>query len=181
MFKVGDRVSVIHDQIKGTVTNVNGKWIKIEDEHGFPREFSIKELAHFKSENEYKLTDEQIERVINEQLDHKNTVSIKSKKGATATHNRQESFEIDLHIDQLIDDYHFMDNSEIMMVQMRYCRIFMERAIRLKVNKALLIHGKGEGVLRTEIHRYLDRLESDKHIKLDFKVINNGGATVVYL
>ena len=180
MFKVGEQVSVIHDNIQGTVKSINGKWVKIEDEHGFTREFTSKELARVKSENAYKLTDEQIERVINEQLDHQHKIYLKSKKGATAINNSQESFEIDLHIDQLIDDYHFMDNSEIMMVQMRYCRIFIERAIRLKVKKALLIHGKGEGVLRTEIHKYLDRLENNKHIKLDYKIINQGGATEVY-
>jgi dsDNA-specific endonuclease/ATPase MutS2 len=180
MFKVGDFVSVIHENIKGTITSINGKRIKFEDEDGFPREYQLKELAPHKPEKDYKLTDEQIERVINEQLDRQ-SLRLVSKTGTQQTHHRQESFEIDLHIDQLIDDYKFMDNSEIMMVQMRYCRIFIEKAIRLKVKKALLIHGKGEGVLKTEIHRYLDRIESNKHIRIDYMEINNGGATEVYL
>jgi len=180
MFKVGDIVSVIHENIKGTVISINGYRVLFEDEDGFPREYQIKELAPHKPEKDYKLTNEQIERVINEQLDRK-SVRLESKIGSQKTHHRQESFEIDLHIDELIDDYKFMDNSEIMMIQMRYCRIFIEKAIRLKVNKALLIHGKGEGVLRTEIHRYLDRLESNKYIRLDYREINNGGATEVYL
>jgi small-conductance mechanosensitive channel len=108
MFKVGDFVSVIHENIKGIITSINGKRIKLEDEDGFPREYHLKELAPHKPEKDYKLTDEQIERVINEQLDRQ-SLRLVSKTGTQQTHNRQESFEIDLHIEELVDnvDYYF--------------------------------------------------------------------------
>ncbi len=181
MFKIGDKVSVIHEKLIGTIIKINGREITIEEEDNeLPFTFLKNQIVPYKSESDYKLTDEKIEQVINEQQDRKR-LTLNNKQGTTATHNRQESFEIDLHIEELIDDHKFLPNSEIMMIQMRYCRIFIDKALRLKVKKALIIHGKGEGVLRTEIHKYLERIENQRHLKLDFKEINNGGATVVYL
>lgn len=179
MFKPGDYVSVIHESIKGKVKEVKGRKVMILDDDGFTRAYIQNQLVPYKTEAQYKLSNAQIERVINEQLDRQN-IQLVDKKGVGVVHNKQESFEIDLHIEELIDDYKFLNNSEIMMIQMRYCRIFIERAIRLKVSRALLIHGKGEGVLRTEIHKYLDRIESQKHIRLDYREVNNEGATQVF-
>jgi len=177
MFKIGDKVSVIHEQISGTISSIKGKRLTIIDEHGFSRDFMDKEVVLLKSEREYKLTDEIIERVISEQLQEKNT-KLKPKKGVAKVHQQQESFEIDLHIEKLIDDNYYTEDT--LTIQMRYCRIFMERALRLKVKKAMVIHGKGEGVLKQEIHKYLEHLENRKHIGIDYKVVNQGGATEVY-
>ncbi len=180
MFKVGDKVSVLHGNIKGTIIAIKGREITIEDaESELPFIYLSKDLVPYKSADNYKLSDEQIERVINEQQD-KRKITLNNKQGASTTHNNQEFFEIDLHIEELIDDYKFLPPSEIMMIQMRYCRMFIDKAICLKIKKALIIHGKGEGVLRMEIHKYLERIENQQHIKLDFKEINNGGATEIY-
>ena len=77
-----------------------------------------------------------------------------------------------------------MNNFDILQRQMQTCRMFIERAIRLKAKKAVLIHGKGEGVLKNEIYTYLDRLENAKHIRIEFyeasyATYGVGGATEV--
>jgi hypothetical protein len=178
-YKIGDNVSVLDEETKGMVKAIHQNHVVIEDEHGFELSFPKGKIVPYKSAHHYKLTDQQIEQAINDKQDEKKLL-LKDKNGSTSTHHFLDFYEIDLHIEALTANYHFMDETEMLLTQLRYCRIFIEKAIRTKQKKALLIHGKGAGVLRNEIHSYLERLESHKHIHLDFKVVNNGGATEVY-
>ena len=63
-FSVGDRVSVLDDTIIGTVIRVNHKKCVIEDEDGFERIYPLSNLVSYKSEVDYKLSDEKTEKYI---------------------------------------------------------------------------------------------------------------------
>jgi len=66
--------------------------------------------------------------------------------------------EIDLHINQLVDDIRGMSNSEMLEVQLSKFRAELEKAIREKVNKIVFIHGIGNGTLKLNIRKQLDKL-----------------------
>ena len=56
--------------------------------------------------------------------------------------------------------------------------------MRNKLKRIVIIHGKGEGVLKSEIHLYLTRLNSEQGVRLDFHdapyhEYGMGGATEV--
>jgi hypothetical protein len=63
--------------------------------------------------------------------------------------------EIDLHIHELMDDFSAMSAKEILDYQMDSFREEMKKAIAEKVRKIVFIHGKGDGILKTELRKEL--------------------------
>ena len=179
MFSSGDRVAVLHDTIKGHVVNVCSNTIEIEDEDGFIRSYPPNKLVALKKEN-YRISDT---------ITPKDTVQTKSVKGKqikqkNTQKKKEEPFEIDLHIEELRDSVKHLTNYEIVQIQMTTCRAFVQNAIAVNKKRIVLIHGKGQGVLKSEIYHYLERLIDNNAIQLDyhdasFRDYGIGGATEV--
>jgi hypothetical protein len=89
--------------------------------------------------------------------------------------------EVDLHIEHLIEDYSAMTPGEIMDMQLSRFTIALEGAIRGKTKKIVFIHGLGNGKLKYEICKTLDR----KYPKLRYQDASfkeyGYGATMVLL
>lgn len=167
-YNIGDKVSVINDVISGQVIKLNGNHVVIEDEEGFQRSYKENQLVHQKKYRDYSLDDYHTEHQILQKLTLLKGGQKQLLSQVKKTNYKQELLEIDLHIECLVDDYFHLTNFEIMQIQMRSCRMFVEKSVQLKANKVVLIHGKGEGVLRHEIYNYLDRLENRSHIHIDY-------------
>jgi len=65
--------------------------------------------------------------------------------------------EVDLHIEQLVDDFSGLSAGEIMDIQMSRFTVALEGALRGKTRKIVFIHGVGNGKLKYEIGKTLDR------------------------
>ncbi len=65
--------------------------------------------------------------------------------------------EIDLHIGQLVDDFRGLSNADMLKLQLETFRKEMENAIATGVKKIIFIHGVGDGVLKNELRRELQR------------------------
>ena len=86
---------------------------------------------------------------------------------------------IDLHIDKLRQDHKNMESSEILRYQLLVCRDFLDRAILNKTDEVTIIHGKGEGILKDEVHLLLGEMDEVFNFGVDeFKY--KGGATRVF-
>ncbi len=89
--------------------------------------------------------------------------------------------EIDLHIEKLVTNWQKLSSADILRTQMHRCRAFLDKAIRLGVSNVFIIHGLGEGKLRSEVaellrnHPHVRRFENNFHPKYGF------GATEVWL
>ena len=68
-----------------------------------------------------------------------------------------ELAEVDLHIHELIDDSKGLSNKEILDIQIDKFRSELEAAKRSGACKIVFIHGVGNGRLKSEIRRILDR------------------------
>jgi len=185
MFKIGEEVSVLNDSIYGKVISINNKIITIEDQFGFDRKYKIEQLVLRVNPQNYKLHKINIEDSEKEELFVKEIKPKSSAKEKTKNVSLNDN-EIDLHIDSLVKDYQSLSAEEIIQKQMIACRNFVEKAISKKLKKIVLIHGKGEGFLRSEIHLYLIRLENTKHVLVEFndgdpKKYGIKGATEVIL
>ncbi|HON19208.1 MAG TPA: DUF2027 domain-containing protein, partial [Salinivirgaceae bacterium] len=94
-----------------------------------------------------------------------NTVKIKEKvlldtsvkKVKTESKTSEKLREIDLHIQVLLEDTGSMTPKEILDYQMSIFRKELERAIIDQVERIVFIHGLGNGTLKTEIRKTLDR------------------------
>jgi hypothetical protein len=65
--------------------------------------------------------------------------------------------EVDLHIQELVDSAAGMSNKEILDIQMERFRREMEDAIRGSIRRIVFIHGVGQGTLKNELRRELER------------------------
>ena len=68
---------------------------------------------------------------------------------------QKEIIEVDLHINTLLDSTAGMTNAEMLSYQMDTFHRILEENKNKKGQKIVFIHGKGEGVLRTEIEKQL--------------------------
>lgn len=72
--------------------------------------------------------------------------------------NKLELVEVDLHIQELIDDYKNLTPTEMLQLQLAHFRKKMEENILLPtVKKIVFIHGVGNGTLKIELRRILSR------------------------
>lgn len=68
---------------------------------------------------------------------------------------RDGRYEVDLHIEELLENTAGMDNSEIIRYQLRYFEKCMDEAKGRPVKRFVVIHGVGKGRLRDEIRKLL--------------------------
>ena len=61
------------------------------------------------------------------------------------------SIELDLHIEKLAPESTHLSNAQILQLQLRVFEAYMEKAIRLGVERVFIIHGIGKGRLRDSI------------------------------
>ncbi len=122
------------------------------------------------------MTDKELKQALKEKEQPKNKVEYSSRK-----EKDKVILEVDLHIHELLDDFRGLSNSEILEVQMDKFKSKLEEAKKAKIKKTVFIHGVGNGTLKHEIRR-----ELDKNSKLlsyqdaSFKEYGYG-ATMVYL
>ena len=88
----------------------------------------------------------------------------------------QSSSEIDLHIEVLAPERKHDLPEMILDYQLRRCRQFIDSCIENGRPTALIIHGKGTGVLKAEV---LHMLEGTPEVKFSFAK-KDGGATEVW-
>ena len=84
--------------------------------------------------------------------------------------------EIDLHLDKLGNYHTGVWKADELSYQEQQCRKFLNKALSLRIKKVLIIHGKGEGVLKSCVEALLHNMIEVDHTVL----VNNGGATEVW-
>jgi hypothetical protein len=89
--------------------------------------------------------------------------------------------EIDLHIENLADNYSGMSNGEIMQIQLSRFREALENAIIGGLETFYVIHGLGKGKLREEIFRILPEYKAVKSFKNEYHHKYGFGATEIRL
>jgi hypothetical protein len=88
---------------------------------------------------------------------HQITIVKEPKKSISPESPKSDLVEVDLHIHQLIDDFRGMSNADMLKMQLDTFRKEMDNAIASGTKKIVFIHGVGDGVLKNEIRRELQR------------------------
>ncbi len=121
------------------------------------------------------LTDKEIGKAIRE----KNSGAKEVKK--EKRRNDSALLEVDLHIHELLDDTRGLSNREMLEVQMKEFHTVMRDNAKNKNRKIVFIHGVGNGVLKNEIRKELER-KYKWHSYQDASFANYGyGATMVII
>jgi hypothetical protein len=134
--------------------------------------YSFKEKANLAFEN--KIVEEDLKAAI-EEKERK-----EEKKKAVRAQRHPEIEEVDLHIESLVDDAKGLTSGEILELQMARFKTSLETAIIHKTRRIVFIHGIGNGKLKHELRRTLDRKYPDlKYQDASFKEYGYGATMVI--
>lgn len=166
-FKVGDRVLFKKEDLKGEVTKINSAYkLTILTSDGFEVNVSVKDLVRIEKGTD--TASSYGDFFHQKDSDKKASKSIRKQRSQTV-------LKVDLHIELLTSNYHYMDNFEIVQLQLNECYEKLQYAMNSKITKVEIVHGVGEGVLRAEVHQIL------RNYKLRYYLSKNGGSTEVML
>ncbi|WP_439131323.1 Smr/MutS family protein [Polaribacter sp.] len=173
--EIGNKVAVLDDVIKGIVTNINGDEISIKSDDGMIFNFSASELVKI-GKDQYELS--KFSDINNPLLKDKLSTQ-KPKKSHFVKDKNEVILEVDLHINQLIKSTRGLDNYDMLNLQLDTAKRKIEFAIAKRISKIVFIHGVGEGVLKGELLRLLNKYPV-KYYDASYKKYGLG-ATEVYI
>jgi hypothetical protein len=134
-FQQFEEVSILNESGLFRVLRAEGLFLYLEDEHGFERKVSV----------EFVVRRKQIE--VNK-VPFKDDVSATSSK---KSNKNEEIPSIDLHHHELNLDERFLSKHDILTAQTDAFKRFCNQMIQTKVKRFRVVHGIGEGRLKTEI------------------------------
>jgi len=175
-FKIGEKVTFLHELGGGTIIKIIDKTYYVEDETGFDRPFNESELAAIHGVD-YRLDD-----IENLDLTEDNTITTQKHQVVTerqtGTSKPNAFWEIDLHIEEITESHTGLSNFDILTKQVREFRHFFKKAKEKRIAKLVVIHGVGEGVLKEEIRDYLKKQEGVEFFDSDFREYGKGATTI---
>lgn len=151
-FQVNEKVKFLGQIGEGIILEiVSDSTYKVQDELGFISMFDKKELV--KIHNAKAKQAIEIDKILQEkEFLPKHLI----KKKTTIV---EDSNEIDLHIENLVDSTFGKSNFEIVQIQMRHFKQFYQKSRMQRKSKIIVIHGVGEGVLKEEVRLFLKSQE----------------------
>lgn len=172
--KVGDTVRLIDDPGQGIVCSLSGNEATVEID-GMELPFTANQLVKVEHDDLIADVEDHAELSAKDKL-HRVYGRDKLRELEPAS---QAVYELDLHIHELLDHYANMSNGEILQYQMGRCRSFVREAVDKRFGKIVLIHGVGEGVLKHEIHKYLDQLTHIEYHDAPYRTYGYGATEVI--
>lgn len=95
------------------------------------------------------------ESALRDMLTNQEKVQTRSRTSKPALKNQQLEKEVDLHIEELLDNWSGMSNGQLLDVQIRRMQQELDEAMANHLQRIVFIHGVGNGRLKTEIRRIL--------------------------
>ncbi len=88
---------------------------------------------------------------------------------------------IDLHIEKLHKNFSQLQPGEILQIQLRQFRNYLEKAIQHNLYKIYVVHGLGKGVLKNEIKKILAEYPEVESYNNDYNPRFGFGATEIFI
>jgi len=178
MYKIGDKVAVLDDDLSGIIIKVNNEILTIETYEGFELSFSSNELVKMNNDlaSHTIFDNDNIRSVLADKTEKKKHSFIKKK----AKDKYLPTMEVDLHLHQLVKNEKHLNNYDKKNIQLDTAKHKLEYAMKHRMQKIVFIHGVGEGVLKMELEYLFNRYENIKFYDADYKKYGLG-ATEVYI
>jgi len=164
-FKVGDKVLFKKEKEKGEIIMLIGNLkALVRNSYGFKVQVMLSDLILYSSQNDSSLSygesfpDKEIENEGNRYKKHS---------------NKDIDNKVDLHIEDLIEDFEGLSHQEIIDVQINYFQKVLNEYLNKNRDSLVVIHGIGNGVLKANIHALLEDHNLRFYLSLD------GGSTTV--
>ncbi len=175
-FEIGSLVSLIDDVFQGKVTAIKDEMVEIVDDDGMVYTYHQSELVLVNTD-QYELA--KFSDINNPLLKEKSQLESSKKESFFKKDKNEVVFEVDLHINQLVNSTRNLDNYDMLNLQLNTAKRKLEYAIVQRFSKVVFIHGVGEGVLKKELQSLLNKYPVDYY---DASYQKYGlGATEVYI
>lgn len=166
MYNIGDKVSFLSDSGTARILEVTGLLLKIEDEHGFIYTIAQNEVVPFHPFEHHEIVEK------DQKILHKKPFT------KTPTKKEKEIPLIDLHMENLVESHHGKSNHEIVLTQLAHFRRFLVETEALRESKIIVVHGVGEGKLKSEIQLLVRGIPGASMYDADFKKFGRGASVV---
>jgi len=123
--------------------------------------------------------DEKMEEPLNAQTLMEKMFEKNEPEPAAPTKIERPASVIDLHIEKLTRDFLTLSNTQMIEIQLKTFETQLEKAIASGMDEITFIHGVGNGVLRTELHRRMSKHKNVKYFEDAQKEKFGYGATKV--
>ena len=174
--EIGNKVVVLDADIRGVITKIIGDKFFVLDTDGMEYFFLKEELVKIDVEQKELSKYSDINNPI---LKEKQSEQKSKKKTAFVKTKNEVVMEVDLHTEKLVKSTRGMDNYDILSLQIDIAKQKLEYCISKKISKLVLIHGVGDGVLKTELHYLLNNYPV-KYYDASYQKYGQG-ATEVYI
>ena len=172
-FNIGDKVSFLNEKGTGVITNIlSDHRLLVTNEDGFEIPVSINELVPLADRSSYKM---------NSKMDAKWADQKEEREMSPPKLSEGEVWEVDLHLDELIDQYDQKNDYEKLRLQLNHFKKCMDAAMAHRIKKIVFIHGMGKGTLRQEIIHALKNYDRIQHFDAPFRKYGYGALTVEFL
>ncbi len=186
MISVGDKVLFLREKGGGEVLKITGQKILLCDDDGFERWVLVSELTEkfTKTKGVQPLEETPIKIEIPSEVSNRQkrklerSIILEPKK--TGTKKPLSIREIDLHIHELVPSTSGLSNYEIVQIQLNSFKKGIQKAQIDKVNKLIVIHGKGQGVLKNEICEFLRKQAKLSFKDANFRKYGNGATEITF-
>ncbi len=178
--KTGDKVKFKNDKGEGVVCKIiSDAEIYVEVE-GIDIPYRKEDLILINENGEtYSVVDiEKVQKKVKRRSAAQPSAGVLDKHRITSNRGGSALIEIDLHIEELVEHPELLEPYQKLQKQMQRVKDCIEEARYKKISTLIFIHGKGKGILRTELHNYLASLDDITFFDADFSDYG-GGATQV--
>ncbi len=148
-FKIGDKVTVIDEELSGEVLKIDKEWVEFISDEGFEYRYPKSSLYSINEKNELNFSPASF-KVESKEADRKVI-----RQGLRPIRLNSAKPTIDLHMEELMPNRMPQKNEVALQIQIEYAEKVVNRAINLKVRQLVFIHGMGSGVLREELRSML--------------------------
>jgi transposase len=174
--EIGNKVAVLDADIRGFITRKENDMFFVKDDDGMEYSFFASELVkiHVDQNELSKYID-----VNNPLLKAKVQQRSKKKESIFVKDKNEVVMEVDLHAEKLVKSTRGMDNYDVLSLQLQTAKYKVEYCISKGISKLVLIHGVGEGVLKSELNYLLNNYPV-KYYDASYQKYG-AGATEVYI
>jgi dsDNA-specific endonuclease/ATPase MutS2 len=150
VFKIGDKVRLLNEVGEGIITEIiSSDQILVETTDGMAFPYHENDLLKVND-------DDSVTFKKREPLEDKTSSKSKRRFIDTLPVSPKKTpingvYEIDLHIEELVDEPGILTPTEMLNIQLIHFRECLNEAIAFKISRLVVIHGVGEGVLKREI------------------------------
>jgi hypothetical protein len=124
----------------------------------------------------YMITEKKLSKIL---FQKRNSVNKPKISKPHAVNNPASEMEVDLHIEELLDDYSNMSNAEIIQVQLNYFQNALDKAINEHFKKLIVIHGVGNGRLKQEVRAIIATNAALKYYDASYARFGFGATEIV--